>query len=110
MSLLVDENLSPRLPRTLQDIFPGSLHVKDMGLESTDDDIIWEYAKLNGLAVVTKDSDYQQMSAERGHPPKVVLVRTGNCAPSEVELLFRDRYDEIRGFLLDEETALLSLA
>ena len=41
MSLLIDENLSPRLPRALRDIFPASLHVKDPGLEATDDDEIW---------------------------------------------------------------------
>ena len=38
MSLLIDENLSTRLPRALQDIFPGSRHVGEVGLDSTEDD------------------------------------------------------------------------
>ena len=78
MSLLIDENLSDRLPRSLQDIFPDSFHVRGVGLESTDDDEIWAYARTQGLAIVTKDKDYFQLSLERGHPPKVVLIRTGN--------------------------------
>ncbi len=109
MSLLIDEDLSPRLPRALQDILPGSQHVKGAGLESTGDDEIWAYAQRHGLAVVTKDSDYQELSQQRGHPPKVLLIRRGNCPAAEVEALIRDRYDEIRGFLQDEITALLSL-
>jgi predicted nuclease of predicted toxin-antitoxin system len=109
MSLLIDENLSPRLPRALRDIFPASLHVKDPGLEATDDDEIWAYAEQHGLTVVTKDLDYQQMSLERGQPPKVILIRRGNCPSTEVEALIRSYSDEIRRFLLDEETALLFL-
>ena len=109
MSLLIDENLSPQLPRVLQDIFPGSLHVKNVGLESTDDDEIWAYAQRHGLAVVTKDSDYQQLSQQRGQPPKVILIRRGNCPAPEIESLIRNHCDEIRSFLQDEETALLSL-
>ena len=69
MSLLIDENLSTRLPGSLQDVFPGSLHVREVGLESTDDDEIWAYAQAHGLSVVTKDKDYFQLSLERGHPP-----------------------------------------
>ncbi len=44
MKLLFDANLSPRLPTTLADIFPGSVHVRDLGLgranDVTTDDIL----------------------------------------------------------------------
>ena len=110
MSLLIDENLSRRLPWDLLDIFTGSLHVRNVGLESTGDDEIWDYALTNGLAIVTKDSDYQQLSIERGHPPKVILIRRGNCPATEVEPLIRSNHNTIGRFLEDEETALLSLA
>ena len=87
MSLLIDENLSPRLSFLLQDIFPGSLHIETVGLQSTEDDDIWEYAQGRSLIVVTKDSDYGQLSLERGHPPKVILIRIGNCRVREVASL-----------------------
>ncbi|MEG4289134.1 DUF5615 family PIN-like protein [Microcoleus sp. C2C3] len=34
MKLLFDENLSPELPNRLSDIFPNSLHVRDVGMIS----------------------------------------------------------------------------
>ena len=110
MSLLIDENLSPRLARLLQDIFPGSLHIETAGLQSTEDDDIWECALQRSLIVVTKDSDYRQLSLERGHPPKVILIRIGNCRVSEVESLIRNNLDVIRRFLQDDEQALLALS
>lgn len=37
MKLLFDQNLSPRLPRLLADIYPDSVHVRDVGLREADD-------------------------------------------------------------------------
>lgn len=62
MKLLFDENLSAWLPQNLADIYPGSLHVRDIGLKSMPDGDIWEYAKANGFAIVTKDSDFHERS------------------------------------------------
>jgi predicted nuclease of predicted toxin-antitoxin system len=42
--LLLDENLSPRLVRVLTDLFPGSTHVRDVGLSRATDDAVWTYA------------------------------------------------------------------
>jgi predicted nuclease of predicted toxin-antitoxin system len=45
MKLLFDENLSPKLPNRLSDIFPNSLHVRDVAMKATIDLIVWDYAK-----------------------------------------------------------------
>ena len=37
MKLLFDENLSPKLVRLLEDLFPDSVHVRDVGLKASDD-------------------------------------------------------------------------
>ena len=37
MKLLFDENLSPKLPNRLSDLFPNSLHVRDVGMKATID-------------------------------------------------------------------------
>ncbi len=47
MKLLFDENLSPKLPSYLGDLFPNSLHVRDVGMKATSDPIVWDYAKDN---------------------------------------------------------------
>ena len=71
MRLLFDENLSPQLVRLVADLFPDSLHVRDVGLKSADDPLVWQYAKENHLIIVSKDSDLHQRSFVLGHPPKL---------------------------------------
>ncbi|MEX0271938.1 DUF5615 family PIN-like protein [Leptolyngbyaceae cyanobacterium UHCC 1019] len=34
MKLLFDENLSTKLPNCLSDLFPNSLHVRDVGMKA----------------------------------------------------------------------------
>ena len=58
MKLLFDENLSHKLVQLLADQFPGSTHVRQLGLATADDDVIWEHAKRGSLAIVSKDSDF----------------------------------------------------
>jgi predicted nuclease of predicted toxin-antitoxin system len=70
--LLFDQNLSPRLVTRLAGLFPGSGHVRDVGLSRADDAGVWKFAGENGLAIVTKDGDFHQMSFVPGLPPKVV--------------------------------------
>ena len=75
MKLLFDQNLSPRLPAGLADVFLGSTHVALVGLGSADDSAVWEYARAHGYVVVSKDADFNELSIVRGSPPKVVWVR-----------------------------------
>jgi predicted nuclease of predicted toxin-antitoxin system len=79
MKLLFDENLSPRLPGLLEEVFPGSRHVRECGLRGCPDEDVWRYAGEHGFILVSKDSDFQQRSLLFGHPPKVVWLRIGNC-------------------------------
>ena len=110
MKLLFDENLSHKLARLLEDLFPNSIHVRDVGLKSADDPLVWEYAKNNGLIIVSKDADMHQRSFLFGPPPKVVWVRLGNCSTSDVEVLIRTNCDAIKVFYEDEYAAFLSLS
>jgi predicted nuclease of predicted toxin-antitoxin system len=52
MKLLFDENLSPKLPNRLSDLFPDSLHVRDVGMKATIDPTVWDYAKNNDLMIL----------------------------------------------------------
>lgn len=72
MKLLFDENLSHKLVRLLADLFPDSVHVRDVSLKAADDPVVWEYAKDSDLMIVSKDSDMHQRSFIYGYPPKVV--------------------------------------
>jgi predicted nuclease of predicted toxin-antitoxin system len=84
MKLLFDQNLSPKLVNRLADLFPGSSHVQSVGLGCADDHQVWEYARLNGFAIVTKDADYNNLSVLRGQPPKVIWLQLGNCTTAQL--------------------------
>jgi predicted nuclease of predicted toxin-antitoxin system len=108
VKLLLDENLSPRLIEQLSDLYPGSAHVHQCGLASTDDAAIWEFAKSNGFTIVSKDSDFQERSILSGSPPKLIWVRARNCTTAEVESLLRSALSAVTRFVQeDEETCLI---
>ena len=110
MKLLSGQNLSHRLARTLHDLFPGSLHVRDVGLKEADDLMVWNYAKAQGFVIVSKDIDFRQRSFVYGAPPKVIGVRLDNCSTAEVERLLRRYARTIEDFGGDAALALLSLS
>ncbi len=110
MKLLFDQNLSPRLPARLADLYPGSAHVDDIGLATAGDDIVWDYAEANGFAVVTRDEDYSQMSVLRGCPPKVVWIVVGNCKTARIEGLLRSRHADLIAFDADPDAGVIELS
>jgi predicted nuclease of predicted toxin-antitoxin system len=110
MKLLFDENLSPKLPLRLTDIFPNSLHVRDVGMKATIDPIVWDYAKDNNLMIVSKDADMHDLSLVLGNPPKVIWLRLGNCSTLQVENLLRRDFVAIESFFKDETLSLIALS
>ena len=109
MKLIFDQNLSKRLSVRLQDLFPGSIHIRDVLARRTPDESIWFYTRDNDFEVVTKDADFRDLSERLGHPPKVILMRTGNTPDAVVEALFRDNYDEILAFEQDLARGVIEL-
>jgi predicted nuclease of predicted toxin-antitoxin system len=109
VKLLFDENLSPALPHRLADIFPNSVHVRDVGMKATDDPIVWDYAKDNDFLIVSKDADMHDLSLVFGNPPKGVWLRLGNCSTRQIEELLRLDFDVIKLFYEDVNVSLLVL-
>ncbi|MDI3258473.1 MAG: DUF5615 family PIN-like protein [Sinobacteraceae bacterium] len=109
MKLLFDENLSPKLVTALADVFPDSAHVHQVGLGSASDDAVWEYARGHGYALVSKDSDFHEMSLLRGYPPKVIWLRRGNCSTKQIETALRNQISQIETLQNDPEAAFLLL-
>ncbi|HMV77786.1 MAG TPA: DUF5615 family PIN-like protein [Leptospiraceae bacterium] len=106
--LLFDANLSPSLPVLLKDIFPDSQHVFSFFLEESDD-LIWEFAKEKNLVVVTKDEDFADLNERLGFPPKVILLKRGNCSTKTVEAILRSNLDNIQKLFTDPDIGLLIL-
>ena len=95
MKLLFDQNLAPALANRLADLFPGSLDVRETGMERAMDTDIWRFALDHGLAIVTKDSDFQEMGQLAMIAPRVVWIRRGNCSTADIEALLRRHAERI---------------
>lgn len=109
MTLLFDQNLSRRLPVLLAAEYPASQQVFTAGLDKADDRAVWEYAKANGLAVVSKDGDFLALATRLGSPPKFIWLRVGNGPTRQVEPLLRTRRIDLVAFLADPSAGVLVL-
>jgi predicted nuclease of predicted toxin-antitoxin system len=95
MKLLLDENLSRRLVPLLQTVYPNSSQVALLKLETASDREIWEYAKINDFIIVTRDSDFHELSTLYGAPPKVIWLKTGNQSKAATLRILNNQNDQI---------------
>jgi predicted nuclease of predicted toxin-antitoxin system len=101
MKLLLDQNISFSITNKIQDIFPESKQVRDLGLEDSKDSLLWTYAKENGYCIVTFDGDFYDLGLLKGHPPKVIWLRIGNTSTKNIEKVLRKNLYLIKAFLTD---------
>ncbi len=109
MTLLFDQNISFKLLSLLGENYSGSKHVRDVGMERSDDQEIWEYSRDNGFAIVSKDEDFRQLSFLYGSPPKVVWLKLGNCTTQYTEHVLSEDFSKIAEFLEEEQGSFLIL-
>ena len=107
MALLFDENVPASLIRRLAGLWPDCRHVVRLGLESSSDTIVWEYAKEHDLTIVTKDRDFHARSGVFGPPPQVVWLRLGNCPVAVIDSVLRRHADAIDALRADPSVAIL---
>lgn len=110
MKILFDANLSPALITGLRAEYPGSAHVRDVGLRSAPDAQIWEYAKTHGFAIASKDTDFRERSFVEGFPPKVIWLDVGNASTAPIEALLRSEQPRIGTFAAATDASLLILS
>lgn len=102
MKLLLDQNISFRVAKAVQDIFPATAQVRELGLENAKDAAIWKYASEKGYTIVTFDADFYDLSLVKGIPPKIIWLRTGNLTTESIAQLLRGNAAHIKAF--DENT------
>lgn len=107
MKLLLDQNLSRRIPPVISDLFPGSEHVANLGLDRVSDGEVWNFAASEGFTILSKDSDFHQMSLVKGFPPKVIFLKLGNCTTDLIVSVIRKHGTDFREFSEDQAASLL---
>jgi len=109
MKASYDQNLPPSLIWRLEDVFPSSEHVRNLGMADADDLKIWEYAENSGFTIFSKGSDFQAMSLVHGHPPKTVRLGLGNASVVEIASYLRRNIESIHSFAESKTEAHLDL-
>lgn len=101
MKLLFDQNISFRLLRKIEIQYPEAKQVKELKLENSTDMQIWEYARVNHFHIVTFNADFFDIANLKGHPPKIIWLRTGNTTTINLEKLLMDKRELIADFVLN---------
>jgi len=109
MKLLLDENLSRRTIPFIQDIYPNSTQISLLNMEHYSDIEIWKFAKTQKYVIVTKDSDFIDMSILYGQPPKIIWLKIGNqTKATTINSLLQNR-EEIEKALILEDKACVEI-
>src|SRR5882672_10419750 len=99
MKLLLDENLSYRVVKAVQQFFPDSIHVTDPLLKNREDSDILYFARDNQFTIVTFDEDFYDLQLIKGFPPKVIWLRFGNSSNLKIVNKLLENKEAIFSFL-----------
>ena len=109
MKLLLDQNISRKLVKELDNSFPGSNHVYLLNLQTATDEDVWNYARKNDFTIITQDSDFNERSLIYGYPPKVIWLRTGNTSTQNIKCLLIKHSQDILSFDKDKTLGCLQM-
>jgi len=110
MKLLLDANLSWRLIKLLESAEIEVEHVnRAIQPAPASDEKIWDYARLNGFVIVTRDHDFIRLFETRGAPPAVIVIRHQNMPWRIYGDLIRKKLQEIQKAIVDEKHGLVEI-
>ncbi len=109
MKLLFDQNISPRILKVLPSKLSDSQQVRFVNLEDASDFEIFQFARANDFTVVTFDSDFIDLNAINGTPPKIIWLNTGNLTTKNIAELLTKNLDTIQLYLSSETDEILEL-
>ena len=95
MKFVIDHQLPPALARFLEDQGHIARHVRELGLNSSDDFTIWRHATANNMVVVSKDEDFFFFASSPRAAARLLWVRMGNCRTGFLLERFRVRLPQI---------------
>lgn len=87
MNFLIDNSVSPVVAERLREAGHDAVHVRDYGLQASDDEIIFDRATAEERVVVSADTDFGTILAEKKTTkPSVILFRGKSPRRPEVQV------------------------
>lgn len=81
MTIWVDAHLPPAIATWITSTFGvEAIALRELGLRDAEDLEIFEAAKAQEATVMTKDSDFVDLVARLGAPPKIIWLTCGNTS------------------------------
>jgi predicted nuclease of predicted toxin-antitoxin system len=88
--LLLDENMSPRIVRSLWERDVDAVHVRDRGLLGAADHEIWKFAVQEVRTVVTINGrDFRKLAKTSQEHPGVVVIPSGGSPDAQLNFIMR---------------------
>lgn len=104
MKLWIDAQLSPALAPWLSATFNiEASHVRDHGLLTAEDQDIFQAARSQNVAVMSKDRDFVELVTRLGPPPQVIWVTCGNTSNARMKEILGSQFDAVLALLSDNE-------
>src|SRR6266436_4271060 len=100
MTIWVDAHLSPRIARWISANFPVTAQpLRALGLRDAEDDEIFAAARIAGVIVLTKDSDFVRLLEQHGSPPKILWLACGNTSDAALQQILARNLSTALAFL-----------
>jgi predicted nuclease of predicted toxin-antitoxin system len=80
LNFLIDSQLPPALARWITAQGHQAVHVVELGMEATDDSILWEHARKTSAVIVSKDEDFADRWLLHDEGVALLWIRKGNCS------------------------------
>ena len=101
MKFLIDNALSPIIAQGLQKAGFEAIHVRDIGLHTAPDSVIFESAFKNDQIIVSADTDFGTLLAlQHNSKPSVILFRCTNKRPKSQLSLLLSHISKIKDALI----------
>lgn len=87
MKIWIDAQLSPAIAKWICQSYPyiEAIAVRDLGLRDAEDAAIFSAAQATNAIIMTKDSDFVELSSRFGSPPKIIWLTCGNTSNASLQ-------------------------
>ncbi|MCS6822017.1 MAG: DUF5615 family PIN-like protein [Microscillaceae bacterium] len=109
MKLLLEQNISYKVLKELNEHFPESAQAGRIGLGQAGDREVWNFAKVHGYTLVTYEATFHEISLLLGAPPKVIWLKCEDTSPKNVACILIKNKNIIENFIRDKKYICLEI-